>query len=281
VSNGTGVLYIVATPIGNLGDISPRAVEVLRGVDVILAEDTRHSARLLNHLGVKTRTAALHDHNERGIVTQIVSRLGAGESMALISDAGTPLISDPGYHLVRAARVVGVKVVPIPGASALLVALSVSGLPTARFVFEGFLPPASGARRRAFERLRHEERTLVFYEAPHRIEDCLSDAVEVFGAQREAVLARELTKTYETILAGTLADLLDTLRSDKNQCKGEFVFLIKGSTGEDSKWITAHATLVHLLEELPVKRAVAVAAKITGEKKNRLYQAALLLRQSE
>ena len=278
VSNEVGVLYVVATPIGNLGDISSRAVDVLSTVDAILAEDTRHSTRLLNHLNIKTRILALHDHNERAVVNRMVGRLEAGETMALISDAGTPLISDPGYLLVRASRERGIKVAPVPGASALLAALSVCGLSTAKFSFEGFLPAASGARRSTLERLQYEERTLVFFEAPHRIVDCVRDAADIFGADREAVVARELTKSFETILSGRLDELLATIVDDENQRKGEFVLLVSGASDQDASWANSRQTLELLLAELPVKRAVALAAKITGEKKNRLYRAALEMR---
>lgn len=278
VSNEVGVLYVVATPIGNLGDISSRAVDVLSTVDAVLAEDTRHSTRLLNHLNIKTRILALHDHNERAVVTRMVARLEAGETMALISDAGTPLISDPGYLLVRASRERGIKVAPVPGASALLAALSVCGLPTAKFSFEGFLPAASGARRSTLERLQYEDRTLIFFEAPHRIVDCVRDAADIFGADREAVVARELTKSFETILSGRLDELLATIVDDENQRKGEFVLLVSGASDQDASWANSRQTLELLLAELPVKRAVALAAKITGEKKNRLYRAALEIR---
>ncbi|HHO68310.1 MAG TPA: 16S rRNA (cytidine(1402)-2'-O)-methyltransferase, partial [Gammaproteobacteria bacterium] len=196
-----GTLFVVATPIGNLGDMTPRGVEVLQQADLIAAEDTRHSRRLAEHFGIATPMLALHEHNERSVAARLVERLRQGESIALISDAGTPLISDPGYQLVRAAREAGVPVVPVPGASALVAALSVAGLPTDRFVFEGFLPPRQAARRKRLEALKDEPRTLVFYESSHRIVDSLNDLKDVFGPGRQALLARELTKAFETTLS--------------------------------------------------------------------------------
>ena len=278
MSNQSGVLYVVATPIGNLGDISRRGIEVLGDVDVILAEDTRHSAKLLRNLGLSTPMQALHDHNESGAAQALVARLLSGVSMALISDAGTPLISDPGYHLVRAARAAQIKVTPIPGPSAFVAALCVSGIPAASFVFNGFLPSTAGARRATLEGLRNERRTLVFYEAPHRIMASIRDAAEVFGARRSAVLARELTKTFETVLAGELGELVTTLERDENQRRGEFVVIVSGNADTDLAWQRSLSTLSSLVEELPLKQAVSLAAKITGEKKNRLYQAALEMR---
>jgi len=276
VSIINGALYVVATPIGNLGDISRRAIEVLGGVDVIAAEDTRHSGKLLHHLGVKTPTLALHDHNERAMSESIVARLQEGEAVALISDAGTPLISDPGYHLVTQARVAGCQVIPVPGASALLAALSASGLPSDRFTFEGFLPAKAGARTAKLEPLRDDPRTLLFYEAPHRIEASIAAMATVFGDERPAVIARELTKTFETIHGGTLAELSNWLAADANQRKGEFVVVVGGAPAEmravDRE---AERVLRLLLAEISVKQAVVLAAKITGVKKNLLYQFAL------
>jgi 16S rRNA (cytidine1402-2'-O)-methyltransferase len=266
-----GTLYVVATPIGNLGDMTPRAVEVLKGVGHIAAEDTRHSGTLLRHFGINTPMIALHEHNERQRSEMLLERLTAGEDLALISDAGTPLISDPGYHLVRQTRAAGVKIVPIPGVSALIAALSVSGLPTDRFCFEGFLPARGGARTARLEQLKREPRTLAFYEAPHRIEETLLDAVAVLGSEREAVLARELTKTWETLLAMPLGQLLERVKSDSDQQRGEIVLLIAGAEIGDEAEVEAQRVAQLLAEELPVKQAAALAAKITGARKNALY----------
>ena len=278
-----GVLYIVATPLGNLGDMSPRAVEVLSGVDVIAAEDTRHSAPLLRHFGIRAPCIALHEHNEREASPAIVERLAQGGSVALISDAGTPLVSDPGYHLVHAARTQGIRVVPVPGPCALIAALSASGLPSDRFVFEGFLPSRSGARRTRLAELANESRTLIFYESPHRILDCVDDMAAVFGTDRQAVIARELTKLFETIHSDSLAGLCDWLRSDENQQRGEFVILVRGSMLEHDNKSEAEAQRVLriLVTELPIKQAAALAAQITGWKKNALYDYALHLKDSQ
>lgn len=264
---------MVATPIGNLGDMTPRAVEVLQQVDRIAAEDTRHSAGLMRHFAISTPMLSLHEHNERQKVAALLQRLTAGENIALISDAGTPLISDPGYVLVREAQRAGIRVVPIPGASALIAALSTSGLPTDRFSFEGFLPAKGGPRRKLLETLRQEQRTLAFYESPHRILDSLADMTAVFGEARQAVVARELTKTFETIRHDSLGSLLEWVRGDANQQKGEFVVLVHGAE-EAGEGIDPEACRIAglLAEELPLKQAAALAAKISGEKKNALYK---------
>lgn len=268
-----GALYIVATPIGNLGDLSPRAVDVLRQVDHIAAEDTRHSAGLLRHFSITTPLVSLHEHNEREKSAALLARLAAGESIALISDAGTPLISDPGYVLVRDAQAAGLKVVPLPGPSALIAALSASGLPTDRFCFEGFLPAKSGNRRKQLESLRDEPRTLVFYESPHRIVESLADMVTVFGPQREAVVARELTKTFETIRHASLGELAKWVVEDANQQKGEFVLLLHGAPAATEDEDREGQRIAELLaEELPLKQAAALAARISGGRKNSLYQ---------
>ncbi len=274
-----GVLYVVATPIGNLGDMTPRAVETLQGVDLIAAEDTRHSGRLLSHFGIGTPTIALHEHNERTQAPRLVARIAAGESLALISDAGTPLLSDPGFHLVRLAREQGIRVVPVPGASALMAALSVSGLPTDRFVFEGFLPAKSGPRRKRLQALAGETRTLIFYEAPHRVRATLEDMAAVVGEGRRAVLARELTKTFETVKDAPLAELATWVRDDTDQQKGEIVLLLAGApAGEDDDDDSeARRILAVLLEELPLSQASVLAARITGLKKKQLYQLGLSL----
>lgn len=272
----SGALYVVATPIGNLGDMSARALEVLQAATVIAAEDTRHSGKLLHHFGIKTKTIALHDHNERMVSESIVARLQAGETVALVSDAGTPLISDPGYHLVAQARAAGCQVIPVPGASALLAALSASGLPSDRFTFEGFLPAKAGARRAKLEQLQDDPRTLVFYEAPHRIEESIAAMAAVFGGERPAVIARELTKTFETIHGDTLSALSNWLAADANQRRGEFVVMVGGAPqAELLVDAEAERVLCLLLEEVSLKQAAALAAKITGVKKNLLYQFAL------
>ncbi|WP_236207795.1 16S rRNA (cytidine(1402)-2'-O)-methyltransferase [Pseudomonas tohonis] len=273
-----GKLYVVATPIGNLDDISARALRVLREVALIAAEDTRHSVRLLQHFGINTPLAACHDHNEREEGGRFLARLQAGEDVALISDAGTPLISDPGYHLVRQVRAAGIAVVPVPGPSALIAALSAAGLPSDRFIFEGFLPAKTAGRRSRLELVKEEPRTLIFYEAPHRILECLEDMVSIFGGERQAVLARELTKTFETLKGNPLAALRDWVASDSNQQRGECVLLVAGwqaPEGEDAISGEASRVLDLLLAELPLKRAAALAAEITGVRKNLLYQAAL------
>jgi len=272
-----GTLYVVATPIGNLDDISARALKVLREVALIAAEDTRHSARLMQHFGIGTPLAACHEHNERDQGSRFITRLQAGEDVALISDAGTPLISDPGYHLVRQARAAGIAVVPVPGACALIAALSAAGMPSDRFIFEGFLPAKAVGRRARLEQVKAEPRTLIFYEAPHRILECLEDMRTVFGEERPALLARELTKTFETFKGLPLADLCAWVAADANQQRGECVVLVAGWQPEDEAAISAEAmrVLELLLAEMPLKRAAALAAEITGVRKNLLYQAAL------
>ncbi|GLH35469.1 MULTISPECIES: 16S rRNA (cytidine(1402)-2'-O)-methyltransferase [Pseudomonas] len=273
-----GTLYVVATPIGNLDDMSARALKVLANVALIAAEDTRHSIRLLQHFGIDTPLAACHEHNERDEGGRFITKLLAGEDVALVSDAGTPLISDPGYHLVRQARAAGVDVVPVPGACALIAALSAAGLPSDRFIFEGFLPAKSAGRRGRLEQVKEEPRTLIFYEAPHRILECLEDMKLVFGAERPALLARELTKTFETLKGLPLAELCEFVAGDSNQQRGECVVLVGGWSapeGEAAISVQAQRVLDLLLAELPLKRAAALAAEITGVRKNLLYQAAL------
>jgi 16S rRNA (cytidine1402-2'-O)-methyltransferase len=273
-----GSLYVVATPIGNLDDISARALSILRDVALIAAEDTRHSARLMQHFGIGTPLAACHEHNERDQGGRFLARLLAGEDVALISDAGTPLISDPGYHLVRQARAAGVTVVPVPGACALIAALSAAGLPSDRFIFEGFLPAKTAGRRARLEQVKEEPRTLIFYEAPHRILECLQDMQLVFGDERPALLARELTKTFETLKGMPLAELAAWVAADSNQQRGECVVLVAGwqaPEGEEAVSTDALRVLNLLLAEMPLKRAAALAAEITGVRKNLLYQVAL------
>ncbi len=280
----SGTLYVVATPIGNLDDISARMLKTLQNVALIAAEDTRHSARLMQHFGINTPLIACHDHNERDQGLRLVERLLAGESIALISDAGTPLISDPGFHLVRAARAAGVPVVPVPGPCALVAALSAAGLPSDRFVFEGFLPARSSGRRQQLEALCEEPRTLIFYEAPHRLLESLRDMQTVFGDERVVVLARELTKTFETIKGAPLVELCAWVEADSNQQRGECVLLVEGWSapeGEESLSTEVLRILQLLLAELPLKRAAALAAEITGVRKNLLYQEALRLQKDD
>jgi 16S rRNA (cytidine1402-2'-O)-methyltransferase len=272
-----GVLYIVATPIGNLGDITARAIETLKSVALIAAEDTRHSARLLQHFGIQTRMASYHDFSDDARVEQLLRTLLDGQSIALISDAGTPLISDPGYRLVSAVRAQGVKVVPVPGVCAAFAALSAAGIPSDRFTFEGFPPAKQAARLKLFESLQREPRTLVFYESPHRILDCVDDMARGFGSERMAVIARELTKTFETIHGDTLGALQQWLRADENQQRGEFVILLRGAEPVQDEQVPPEArrVLAVLLEELSVKQATALASRLTGVKKNLLYALAL------
>lgn len=282
MTNRQGVLYVVATPIGNLRDISERAIATLKDVARIAAEDTRHSARLLSHYGIDTPMVAVHEHNEREITPQLLERLAAGDDLALISDAGTPLVSDPGFCLVRAARAAGYRVVPVPGPAACIAALSVSGLPADHFVFEGFLPVRPAARRKRLQALLREERTLVFHESSHRIVECLADMADILGAARPAVIARELTKLFETIESGGLAALLAWLQADPNQQKGEFVVLVQGAppAGDDALDDAARRVLEVLVAELPLRQAAALAAKITGVSRNALYAQALALKKN-
>lgn len=272
-------LYIVPTPIGNLDDMVPRAIDILQTVDWIAAEDTRHSAKLLQHFNIATPTLAYHDHNEQFKVQSLIELLEQGKSIALISDAGTPLISDPGYRLVSEARKQGYCVVPIPGACALIAALSASGLPSDRFIFEGFLPAKSAARQKTFEAFLSEPRTAIFYESPHRIVACLADLKEVMGEEKEIVIARELSKRYETFLSGGVAELESILLANPHQVKGEMVLLVRGfelQGGDTAVNGEAEKILRLLIDEgLPLKQAAGLAAKITGDKKNRLYKWAL------
>lgn len=272
-----GVLYIVATPIGNLEDFSPRAVAVLGAVDLVAAEDTRHSRPLLRHFGINTPLTAVHEHNEREVMDGLLARLAEGQSIALISDAGTPLISDPGFPFVRECHRRGIRVSPIPGPSAAICALSVAGMPTDRFIFEGFLPSKSVARRARLEQLKGEGRTLLFYESGRRLLETLRDMEAVFGAERLVLLARELTKLYETLIRSPLGEVLRRVEGDPLQSKGEIVLLVEGAgeEGGASRAAEVERVLTLLLEELPVKQAAALAARITGEKKNQLYKRAL------
>lgn len=269
---GSGTLHVVATPIGNLGDLSPRALETLKRVDAICAEDTRHTRQLLAHFGLERPLLALHEHNEGDAAAPLVARLLAGDSLALVSDAGTPLVSDPGFRLVRAARAAGVRVSPVPGPSALVAALSAAGLPSDRFVFEGFLPAKAKARREHLQALAAEPRTLIFYESSHRIEDTLADMAMAFGEERPAVVARELSKLFETVLDGGLAGLVRRVREDANQRKGEFVVLVQGAPeAADTKVAEGRRLYARLCEHLPPSTAAKLAADLSGAPRKALY----------
>jgi 16S rRNA (cytidine1402-2'-O)-methyltransferase len=268
----TGTLWVVATPIGNRDDLTARAVQVLREVAVIAAEDTRHSRPLLMHYNIDTPLRALHDHNERDEVDALVARMQGGESIALISDAGTPLISDPGFRLVRAARAAGVRVSPVPGACAAIAALSVAGLPSDRFVFEGFLPAKGGARRQRLQELAGETRTVICYESSHRVLESLEDMRDVLGAEREVVLARELTKMFETVIGEPVGDLVARVAADPNQQRGEFVLMIAGRPGDaDDKLAEGLRVFAILRADLPPAKAAKLAAAISGAPRKLLY----------
>ncbi len=269
---GAGKLWVVATPIGNLGDLSPRAIEVLRHCDAILAEDTRHSRPLLVAHGIATPLSSLHEHNERERLPALIERLRAGESLALISDAGTPLVSDPGFPLVRAAREAGIQVSPVPGPCAVIAALSVAGLPSDRFCFEGFLPARGGPRRARLQALAGESRTLVFYESAQRIEEVLRDFVTLFGGDRRACLARELTKAFETLLGNDLASILARVEADSDQRRGEIVLVVGGVEDDDATRLAEGKRLYQRLsKELPPSRAARLAAELSGAPRAALY----------
>ena len=270
-------LYVVATPIGNLQDISLRALEVLRNVDLILAEDTRHSARLLGHFGINTAVSSFHDHSARTLTENIIRRLQGGAAVALITDAGTPLISDPGYPLVNAALAVGIRVIPIPGPSALISALSVAGMPTEKFVFEGFLPAHRTPRLQRLQELAQETRTLVFYEAPHRICRLLEDLIQCCGPQRTATLAKELTKLHETIRKDTLDNLYRWMLEEDTRQKGEFVLILAGAIASVPENSELERVLKVLLRTMSARAAVSVAAEILKESRNKLYKLAVKL----
>ncbi len=274
-----GTLYIIATPIGNLTDISQRAIKTLSDVDVVACEDTRHTKRLLDAYSITNKTISLHDHNERQKQEYIASLLKDGKNIALVSDAGTPLISDPGFHLVRHCRELGLSVSPIPGACAAIAALSVAGLPTDRFSFEGFLPSKSGARQSVLTAVAHETRTMVFYDAPRRAIDTVTDIVAVLGGDRDIVIARELTKTFETVYSDKAENILTWLAQDPNQLKGEMVLIIEGHKADPNEILPqAITTLKLLLTEMKPKKACAITAEIHGVKKNALYDIALSLK---
>lgn len=267
-----GSLYVVATPIGNLSDISARARDVLAQVDLVCAEDTRHTRQLLHALGLDRPLMALHDHNESDRVQQVLAQLQSGKSIALVSDAGTPLISDPGYHIVRELRAAGVPISPIPGPCAAIAALSVAGIASDRFSFEGFLPAKSSGRRERLQKLAAETRTMVFYESSHRIEESLADMQITFGAEREVVLARELTKLFETVLDGTLASIAEKVSADANQRKGEFVVIIAGAPeDQDAELHEGRRLYAKLVEYMKPSQAAKVAADLSGAPRKALY----------
>ncbi|MCX8049442.1 MAG: 16S rRNA (cytidine(1402)-2'-O)-methyltransferase [Methylohalobius sp.] len=272
-----GCLYVVATPIGNLGDITLRALEILRHVDLIAAEDTRHSRRLLDHYGITTPLVSLHAYNEQGKAPSLLKELQAGRNVALVADAGTPLISDPGFPLVAAAREADIPVIPIPGPCAAIAALSVAGLPTHRFAFEGFLPRTQSARRAHLRRLKAEPRTMVFYETSHRLKSCLEDLAAVFPPKRRLVIAKELTKLNERLISTSVGEAIELFLSNPEWLKGEFVLLVEGANETESEVLTEQQrhVLELLLEECPVRTAVSLAAKITAAPHKTLYRAAL------
>ncbi|MGI9251472.1 MAG: 16S rRNA (cytidine(1402)-2'-O)-methyltransferase [Pseudohongiellaceae bacterium] len=278
----TATLYIVATPIGNMGDISTRAREILSTVDLIAAEDTRHSSNLLNQLGINTKLTPYHDFSSKSAAEKILKLLAAGKQIALISDAGTPLIADPGFRLVQAARNKGYPVIPIPGPSALLAALSIAGIPTDRFAFEGFPPDKPTARQQHFTTLKHEQRTLIFYETPHRILNCITDMLKIFGPTRQIFLARELTKKFETHHLGDLATTANWLQTNPNHQRGEFVLILAGNNETNQTNATLQQALnfadtlkQELKDTLPPKQLAALSAQLAGSRKNAVYQALL------
>lgn len=278
--HSSGILYVVATPIGNLQDISLRALDILKSVDAIAAEDTRHTSGLLNHFGISKKLIAVHEHNEHQSAEKLLQQLNAGESIALVTDAGTPGISDPGALVVDLVRKAGIKVVPVPGASAVIAALSASGITQNGFLFHGFLPASGAARRKQLEALKTQTVTLVFYEAPHRILECVADLSQVLGADRRITFARELTKTFETFHSCNLGEALTWLEADTNQQRGEFVLLVEAPAQKEADAIPEDAVRVLklLLAELPLKQAVKLATDITQLKKNDLYEFALQLK---
>ena len=282
-TNGQGTLYVVATPIGNLGDITLRAIETLKSVDAIAAEDTRHTSGLLSHFGISKKLIAVHEHNEQQSAEKLLAQLKNGDNIALVTDAGTPAVSDPGAIVVKVVREAGVKVVPIPGVSAVVAALSASGITQNGFYFHGFLPASGAARRKQLEALKMQTVTLVLYEAPHRIIECVEDLAKVLGENRKITFCRELTKTFETIYTCLLNEASAWLQADSNQQRGEFVLLIEAAPIVEVEEISAEAqrVLKCLLAELPLKQAVALATEITNLKKNDLYEFALALKQAK
>jgi len=277
-NSASGSLYVVATPIGNLDDFTQRAIEVLQNVDLILAEDTRQTGKLLQHYSIKTQTRSYHQHNEAQLLDKYLTQIKAGDSIALVSDAGTPLISDPGFPLVRAAREQGLPVVPLPGACAVVAALSVAGLPVSRFCFEGFLPAKKTARLQQLQLLKNEIRTLVFYESTHRITATIEDMIEVFGENRRAVIARELTKTFEQVQLDSLVALQVWLASSADHLKGEFVIIVDGAKEECPDQNRMSELLGLLLPHMGVKQAAQIAAEFSGGGRNQMYELALALK---
>ena len=283
MSSKQGQIYIVATPIGNLGDISKRAVKTLTKVDIVFSEDTRNTRKLLSHYGIQQKLASLHEHNEAEKTQEILSLLAQGKQIAVVSDAGTPLISDPGYKLVKTASQQGFRITPIPGASAIITALSIAGLPTERFCFEGFLPSKASARRNVLEKNKHETRTQVYYESSHRIANSINDICDIYGQDREIVLARELTKLYEDVFRGTLKELKRWISEKAIRQKGEFVLVINGfitDKASEAIGISTQQLLNILTDELPIKQAASLAAKITGQAKNKLYKQAMAIKEA-
>jgi 16S rRNA (cytidine1402-2'-O)-methyltransferase len=278
-----GLLYVVATPIGNLSDITLRALEVLKSVDAIAAEDTRHTSGLLSHFGIAKKLIAVHEHNEHQSAEKLLALLLAGQNIALVTDAGTPAVSDPGAIVVDLVRKAGIKVVPIPGASAVIAALSASGISQNGFLFYGFLPASGSARRKALEILKAQAVTLVFYEAPHRIIESVVDMAAILGAERRITIAREITKTFETIYSCELSKAEAWLQADANQQRGEFVLLVEAAAIKDAAEIPEDTVRVLklLLADLPLKQAVQLTTEITGEKKNVLYELALSLKSDQ
>lgn len=274
-----GQLFIVATPIGNLADISKRALQVLASVDCILAEDTRHSKRLLNHYAIGSKLRSCHEHNEDSMIAWVAEQLDQGHDLALISDAGTPLISDPGFVLVRALRAQSYDIVTVPGPSSIIAALSIAGLPTDGFVYDGFLPSKSGARQTALLTYLNQPRTIVLLESSHRIKACLIDLIETLGGERQIALARELTKRFETLIAGSAQEVSDILQNDDDQSRGEFVLMIAGAPEIEKEDADVLQMLRILVAELPVKQAATIAAKLAGKRKNEVYDMALEIKE--
>ena len=274
-----GTLYIVATPIGNLSDITAHAIDCLKSVAIIACEDTRTSGKLLNHFNIPTKTWAYHDHNAEVQTPKLIEILQSGQSIALISDAGTPLISDPGFRLVRACHQAGIKVSPVVGASAAIAALSVAGLPSDKFYFYGFLPAKTAGRQSELTKIKDLTATLIFYEAPHRIVECIDDMITVLGDNRQVTFCREITKTFETIYPSTLGELKQFVASDTNQQKGEMVLVVAGASESTDDHGKHDKLLKRLLEDLSVKKAAQLASDITGAKKNALYERALVLKE--
>ncbi len=279
----SGSLYVVATPIGNLSDITQRALEVLKSVDLIAAEDTRHSGQLMARLGISAKFTALHEHNESHASTHLINELLAGKNIALISDAGTPAISDPGTLLIAAAHDAAIRVIPVPGASAVICALSAAGIAAPNWLFYGFLPAKPGHRRTCLQTLAALPYTLIFYEAPHRIVECVADLAEILGGERRITFARELTKLFESIHSLPLAEAAAWLGADANRQKGEFVLIVGGAAADDKA--DDHAELRHtltvLMDELPLRQAAHIAARLTGVKKNTCYKLALTLQKTD